>query len=83
MFGNKKKSSKNRPQISGPLNFEHRVHTGFDHEQGSFVGLPPQWASIVEPQTPARPAPLIDPSIITDFEIQPLKVSIDWKIYQS
>ena len=30
MFGKKKR----KPQISGPTNFEHRVHTGFDHQEG-------------------------------------------------
>lgn len=35
-------SSKNRPEISGPSNFEHRFHTDFDSSKGAFVGLPPQ-----------------------------------------
>lgn len=67
MFGRKKK----RPEISGPSNFEHRVHTGYDNVQGAFVGLPTQWASIVEPVQRARPRPLVDPSSIT-----PVKVSL-------
>lgn len=71
MFGKKKK---NRPEISGPTNFEHRVHTGFDENQG-YVGLPAQWASIVNPASGDRPRPIIDPSQITD--IMPLKV-IAW-----
>lgn len=35
-------------EISSPMNFEHRVHTGFDPYHGTFVGLPAQWKSIVE-----------------------------------
>ena len=62
MFGSNKK--KKRPEISGPLNFEHRVHTGFDPQQGTFVGLPPQWAGIVQPSA-SRPSPIVDPSIVT------------------
>ena len=70
MFGKKKK----RPYISNPSNFEHRVHTGFDSSQGKFVGLPLQWAGVVEAVKAARPKPIIDPSLITATEMQPLKV---------
>ena len=42
-FGKRKK----RPEISSPTNFEHRVHSGFDHNQGVFTGLPFQWNSII------------------------------------
>ena len=38
---------KKRPEISSPTNFEHRVHSGFDHNSGVFVGLPTQWNSII------------------------------------
>ena len=67
MFGKKKK----KPLISEPSNFEHRVHTGFDTNEGKYVGLPPQWASIVTAEE-KRPRPLVDPSSITEFA--PLKV---------
>ena len=70
MFGKKKK----RPDISNPTNFEHRVHTGFDSSQGKFVGLPLQWASVVEAVKAARPKPIVDPSLITATDMQPLKV---------
>ena len=33
MFSKKKK----KPQISRPINFEHRVHTGFDQQEGKYV----------------------------------------------
>ncbi|OWA54689.1 Serine/threonine-protein kinase PAK 7 [Hypsibius exemplaris] len=53
MFGLGKKhkqkenhAPKNRPEISGPSNFEHRFHTGLD-AKGGFVGLPPQWAGVI------------------------------------
>jgi hypothetical protein len=50
-----KKEKKNMPfvkrnkrlEISSPTNFEHRVHSGFDHNHGVFVGLPSQWNSII------------------------------------
>ncbi|XP_055339807.1 serine/threonine-protein kinase PAK 6-like [Paramacrobiotus metropolitanus] len=44
---NDAKSGKSRPEISAPSNFEHRFHTDFDPAKGGFVGLPPQWASII------------------------------------
>ena len=65
---------KKRPVISDPSNFEHRVHTGFDQTQGKYVGLPLQWASVVEAVKAARPKPIVDPSMITSTEMQPLKV---------
>ena len=57
------KKNKKRPIISPPSNFEHRVHTGFDKGEGKYVGLPPQWASVVE--TAPRPIPIIDPDQVT------------------
>ena len=71
MFG-KKKSKK--PQISRPSNFEHRVHTGFDPNQGTFVGLPLQWKGVVEPDS-SRPRPIVDPALVTPTDIAPLKVT--------
>ncbi|XP_076874061.1 serine/threonine-protein kinase PAK 6b [Brachyhypopomus gauderio] len=62
MFQRKKKK-KRKMEISAPRNFEHRVHTSFDHTRGCFVGLPPQWQSIIE--TLRRPKPVVDPSSFT------------------
>lgn len=66
MFSRKKK----RPEISGPRDFEHRVHTGFDNVHGTFVGLPTQWTSIVEPAQRTRPLPLVDPSSVTPVKVR-------------
>uniref|UniRef100_A0A8C1T6P3 non-specific serine/threonine protein kinase n=1 Tax=Cyprinus carpio TaxID=7962 RepID=A0A8C1T6P3_CYPCA len=68
MFQRKKKK-KRRLEISSPRNFEHRVHTSFDPVQGCFVGLPPQWQSIIE--TLRRPKPVVDPSSITQVQLKP------------
>lgn len=70
MFLRKKK--KRRMEISTPKNFEHRVHTSFDPVQGCFVGLPPQWQSIIE--TLKRPKPVVDPSRVTQVHLKPKKV---------
>ncbi|XP_013411475.1 serine/threonine-protein kinase PAK mbt isoform X2 [Lingula anatina] len=67
MFAKKKK----RPEISSPINFEHRVHTGFDTLEGKYVGLPPQWASIIG--NARRPQPIIDPMEVTSTEAAPHK----------
>lgn len=71
-----------------PTNFEHRVHTGFDRREGKFVGLPPQWASLIRGEeelaaaravaaTAAndrfRPRPIVDPSNITPTEMVDIK----------
>ncbi|MCJ8743820.1 hypothetical protein PDJAM_G00098650 [Pangasius djambal] len=66
MFQRKKK--KRKIEISAPKNFEHRVHTSYDAAQGCFVGLPPQWQSIIE--TLKRPKPLVDPSSITSVQLK-------------
>ncbi|XP_070577974.1 serine/threonine-protein kinase PAK mbt-like [Ptychodera flava] len=71
MFSNKKKK---KPVISEPSNFEHRVHTGFDWKAGTYVGLPKQWAGIVDRSSAGRPKPVVDPSRITPTEVQDIKV---------
>ena len=61
MFSKKKK----KIEISAPSNFQHRVHTGFDSHSNKFVGLPKQWASLVDDKpasgSPYRPSPMVDP----------------------
>ncbi|CAD5118898.1 DgyrCDS7572 [Dimorphilus gyrociliatus] len=71
MFG-KKKEKKVKVEISRPMDFEHRVHTGFDYRHGEYVGLPPQWASLLS-STSSRPIPVIDPCSITPTDMAPLK----------
>lgn len=65
----KKKKKKRRLEISTPRNFEHRVHTSFDPVQGCFVGLPPQWQSIID--TLRRPKPVVDPCSFTQVQLRP------------
>ncbi|XP_040920672.1 serine/threonine-protein kinase PAK 6-like isoform X2 [Toxotes jaculatrix] len=72
MFRRRKK--KHRPEISAPRDFQHRVHTSFDTTTGHYVGLPPQWQSIID--TLRRPRPLVDPSRITDVELGPKKTIV-------
>uniref|UniRef100_UPI00398F7FB7 serine/threonine-protein kinase PAK 5-like n=1 Tax=Pristiophorus japonicus TaxID=55135 RepID=UPI00398F7FB7 len=71
MFGKKKK----RVEISAPVNFEHRVHTGFDQQEQKFTGLPRQWQSLLE-DTAKRPKPLVDPSYITPIQLAPRKAIV-------
>ncbi|XP_006499573.1 serine/threonine-protein kinase PAK 5 isoform X3 [Mus musculus] len=72
MFGKKKK----KIEISGPSNFEHRVHTGFDPQEQKFTGLPQQWHSLLA-DTANRPKPMVDPSCITPIQLAPMKVDYD------
>ncbi|XP_043842870.1 serine/threonine-protein kinase PAK 5 isoform X2 [Dromiciops gliroides] len=71
MFGKKKK----RLEISGPSNFEHRVHTGFDPREQKFTGLPQQWHSLLA-DTANRPKPMVDPSCITPIQLAPMKTIV-------
>lgn len=70
MFRRRKK--KRQLEISAPRDFQHRVHTSFDVATGRYVGLPPQWQSLID--TMRRPRPLVDPSRITNLELGPKKV---------
>ncbi|XP_069773366.1 serine/threonine-protein kinase PAK 4-like [Narcine bancroftii] len=67
-----KKRKAQRLKISAPANFQHRVHTSFDPECQTFIGLPKQWQGLVANGTD-RPKPLVDRSSITPLEITPLK----------
>nr|XP_020480307.1 serine/threonine-protein kinase PAK 6-like isoform X1 [Monopterus albus]XP_020480308.1 serine/threonine-protein kinase PAK 6-like isoform X1 [Monopterus albus] len=72
MFRRRKK--KRRPEISAPQGFQHRVHTSFDAATGHYVGLPLQWQSVID--TLRRPSPLVDPSRITEVELEPRKTIV-------
>lgn len=68
-----------------PSNFEHRVQVAFN--EGKFVGLPPQWASLIKPDQDShaiddhssnqamsvRPKPIVDASNITPTEVIDMK----------
>ncbi|XP_053553879.1 serine/threonine-protein kinase PAK 6 [Bombina bombina] len=69
-----RKKKKKRPEISAPLNFQHRVHTSFDPKEGRFVGLPPQWQNVLD--TLRRPKPVVDPSRITPMQLKPMKTVV-------
>ncbi|KAI5955589.1 CLA4 [Candida theae] len=34
--------------VSGPINFTHKVHVGFDPASGNFTGLPETWKSLLQ-----------------------------------
>ncbi|XP_078130735.1 serine/threonine-protein kinase PAK 6-like [Sander vitreus] len=63
MFQRRKKKKKKKQEISAPQDFRHHVHTSFDAASGRYVGLPPQWQSVID--TLRRPRPLVDASRIT------------------
>ncbi|XP_031608704.2 serine/threonine-protein kinase PAK 6-like isoform X2 [Oreochromis aureus] len=69
-----RRRKKHRLEISAPQDFQHRVHTSFDVTSGCYVGLPPQWQSVID--TLKRPRPLVDPSRITNVELGPKKTII-------
>ncbi|KAM9294253.1 serine/threonine-protein kinase PAK 6 [Gastrophryne carolinensis] len=69
-----RKKKKKRPEISAPLNFQHRVHTSFDAKEGKFIGLPLQWQNVLD--TLRRPKPVVDPSRITPVQLKPMKTVV-------
>uniref|UniRef100_A0A1I8ARQ6 non-specific serine/threonine protein kinase n=1 Tax=Steinernema glaseri TaxID=37863 RepID=A0A1I8ARQ6_9BILA len=62
-----------KADISKPLNFEHRIHAGYDPRTGTYSGLPKQWQAILGTPRKGRPAPMCDPSSITPMEIASMK----------
>lgn len=42
-----RRKPRRQDSISLPTNFEHRVHVILDEDTGKYIGLPPQWASIM------------------------------------
>ncbi|KAM8725296.1 serine/threonine-protein kinase PAK 6-like isoform 2-T2 [Acanthopagrus schlegelii] len=64
----RRSKKRRRPEISAPRDFQHRVHTSFDAATGRYVGLPPQWQSVID--TLRRPRPLVDPSRVTEVELR-------------
>lgn len=71
MFRPGKKRRRRRLEISAPHDFQHRVHTSFDAASGRYVGLPPQWQSVID--TLKRPRPLVDPSRITEVGLKKVR----------
>uniref|UniRef100_A0A0N5AZR1 non-specific serine/threonine protein kinase n=1 Tax=Syphacia muris TaxID=451379 RepID=A0A0N5AZR1_9BILA len=65
-------------EISNPMNFEHRIHAGFDPVTGQYHGLPKQWQAIIgsAPNRRGRPLPVVDPSCITPMEIAEIKTIV-------
>ena len=59
-------SSKGRPHISLPTDYEHRVHTEWNPETRQYKGLPAQWQSLIN-QGP-RPKPIVEGPSLTDEE---------------
>jgi hypothetical protein len=55
--GRERGNSRGHSTISLPSNFEHRAHVIIDQESGKYIGLPPQWVSLMNNkirQTPRR-----------------------------
>lgn len=58
--------------VSGPINFTHNVHVGFDPSSGEFTGLPPEWAKLLSASAITR----------EDFNKNPQAVVDVLKFYQ-
>ena len=55
-----------KKDISLPDAFQHRFHMTYDHREGSYVGVPPQWKKFLAKEF-ERPKPIIDPSVVTEI----------------
>ena len=67
-------TSKSRPQISSPINFDHVLHVGFNGETGEFEGLPKEWeahlqnSNISKKERQENPETIIAVSIIRGLD---------------
>lgn len=59
--------------VSGPTNFTHTVHVGFDPLSGAFTGLPNEWSRLLQSSAITR----------EDFDKNPQAVVDVLKFYQS
>ena len=55
-----------KKDIGLPKTFEHRFHMTYDHHEGSYVGVPPQWKKFLAKEF-ERPKPIVDPSFVTEI----------------
>lgn len=52
--------------ISGPTNFVHQVHVGFDPNSGNFTGLPKEWKSLLEASNISKEEMSKNPQAVLD-----------------
>nr|XP_018265782.1 STE/STE20/PAKA protein kinase [Kwoniella dejecticola CBS 10117]OBR87940.1 STE/STE20/PAKA protein kinase [Kwoniella dejecticola CBS 10117] len=52
--------------VSGPTNFVHQVHVGFDPVSGGFTGLPPQWSKLLTSSAITREEAARHPEAVLD-----------------
>lgn len=50
--------------VSGPTNFQHKIHVGFDHVSGAFTGLPEQWMRLLANSSLTREDYAKDPQAV-------------------
>lgn len=52
--------------VSGPTNFTHKVHVGFDAHSGAFTGLPQEWEKLLQSSAITREDFTNDPQAVVD-----------------
>ena len=52
--------------VSGPTDFKHRVHVGFDEVHGNFTGLPKEWEQLLSSSTLTREDYKKDPKVLLE-----------------
>jgi len=62
----KDKKENDKPVISGPTNFEHPVHVGFDPRTGEFTGMPESWAKLLQASNISRAEQKKNPQAVVD-----------------
>lgn len=73
-FG-KKRNKKAKKEISEPSGFQHFYHATVDNASGEFLGLPPQWVSLVSSAIGERPQKSPSSSGASSETVQPIVAS--------
>ncbi|ORZ41315.1 kinase-like domain-containing protein [Catenaria anguillulae PL171] len=55
-----------RTAVSGPTNFKHTMHVGFDSNSGALTGLPDQWRALLNSSAISREEMASNPQAVLD-----------------
>jgi len=57
---------RSQPMVSGPTNFTHNVHVGFDPMNGIFTGLPKEWKQLLDASSISKEEMSKNPQAVLD-----------------
>lgn len=71
-------TSKSRPQISSPINFDHVLHVGFNADTGEFEGLPKEWEQQLQNSNISKKERQENPETIIAVSLKYIISNLKW-----